>query len=190
MRMPHSPIGALMTEHRLIQRVVEDMRREMGRIDEEKSVEPNYIYTVVDFLKTYADRCHHGKEEDILFRRLADKPMSDDHKRVMEGLIEDHRFSRATTAKMVEATRRFADGEADALGEIKQHLQALVDLYPRHIETEDHSFFRPAIEYFSKEERDAMQQEFEEFERTLLHERYEGVVEELESARKPVPVSQ
>jgi len=49
-------------------------------ITETKEVDPNFIDTVVDFFKTYADRCYHGKEEDILFKKLATKNLKQDHK--------------------------------------------------------------------------------------------------------------
>jgi len=35
-----------------------------------------FIDTAVDFIRTYADRCHHGKEEDIRFRELKKKPIA------------------------------------------------------------------------------------------------------------------
>ena len=35
-------------------------------------VDPVFIDTAVDFIRTYADRCHHGKEEDLLFKALPD----------------------------------------------------------------------------------------------------------------------
>ena len=73
-----SAIGGLMHEHQLILRVVRDMRLEFERISAGGDVDPAYVVTVVDFIRTYADRCHHGKEEDILFRDLAGKQLSDE----------------------------------------------------------------------------------------------------------------
>jgi hemerythrin-like domain-containing protein len=45
-------------------------------IKNENRVKLLFIDTAVDFIRTYADRCHHGKEEDILFRNLAKKKTS------------------------------------------------------------------------------------------------------------------
>jgi hemerythrin-like domain-containing protein len=188
MRLPTTPIGGLMTEHRLIQRAVEDLRQQVARIDEETALEPERLTTIIDFFVNYADECHHGKEEGILFRRLADKSLSDEHAKMMQGLIDDHEFARQTTRKLREATRRFAEGESAEIEEIRQYLQGLVDMYPRHIETEDHAFFKPAMEYFSQEERADIEREFEQFDRSLIHQRYLRVLDELETKRVPARV--
>lgn len=75
------PIGPLMIEHRLIERMVKTIKGELRKISEENEVNVIFIDTAVDFFRTYADRCHHGKEEDILFRDLAKKPLSPDAKK-------------------------------------------------------------------------------------------------------------
>jgi len=88
-----------MIEHRLIERMIEVMGEELLLIEKEKKVDPEFIGMAVDFIRTYADRCHHGKEEDILFRDLGAKKLTDDHRRTMEDLVEEHRFGRKVTAK-------------------------------------------------------------------------------------------
>ncbi len=56
------PVGLLMKEHRLIERMVKLMDVELRKAGERGSVDPGFIDTAVDFLRTYADKCHHGKE--------------------------------------------------------------------------------------------------------------------------------
>ena len=63
------PIGLLMREHRRIERMVEGLRGERESV-RRGVVDPVFIDNAVDFFRTYADRTHHGKEEDILFRDL------------------------------------------------------------------------------------------------------------------------
>ncbi len=92
------PIGPLMIEHRLIERMIEAMGEELLLMEKEKKVDPPLIDMAVDFIRTYADRCHHGKEEDILFRDLRIKKLKDEQRRMMEELIEEHRFGRKVTA--------------------------------------------------------------------------------------------
>jgi hemerythrin-like domain-containing protein len=54
----------------------------------------------VEFFHFYADKLHHGKEEDILFRTLDDKDLSLKHRGVMEELIEDHKWGRKTVERL------------------------------------------------------------------------------------------
>ncbi len=65
------PIGPLMIEHRLIERMIKVMQEGLQRMKTERKADPLFIETAVDFIRTYADQCHHGKEEDILFRVMA-----------------------------------------------------------------------------------------------------------------------
>jgi hemerythrin-like domain-containing protein len=177
------PIGPLMIEHRLIERMVGVLREEMNSIEKKEALHTELIDSGVDFFRTYADRCHHGKEEDILFRDLAKKRLSPEHKKIMEGLIEEHRFGRETVRQLLSAKERYAKGDATALKEIIGILKKLVEFYPAHIEKEDQHFFMPSMDYFSKEERDAMLQECWEFDKQLIHEKYRQLVERFEGRR-------
>jgi hemerythrin-like domain-containing protein len=177
------PIGPLMIEHRLIERMVGILREEMRGIEKKSDVHTELIYSGVDFFRTYADRCHHGKEEDILFRDLAKKRLAPEHKKIMEELIAEHRFGRETVGKLLSVNDRYVKGDNAAANEIIGTLKKLVEFYPVHIEKEDQHFFLPCMEYFSKGERDAMLQECWEFDRQLIHEKYRLMVERFAGRR-------
>jgi hemerythrin-like domain-containing protein len=165
-----------MIEHRLIEKMIRAMKRELQRIQARKKVNPVLVDTVVDFVRMYADRCHHGKEEDILFRDLEKKPLSAEHKRVMEELIQEHRWAREITRSLVEANRSYVGGDEKALSRIVECMKTLVEFYPKHIEKEDRHFFLPVMEYLDEQEKDAMLREGNEFDRKLIHEKYQNVV--------------
>jgi len=142
-----------------------------------------FIEVAVDFFRTYADRTHHGKEEDILFRELNKKKLSDEHGKVMNELIEEHVFGRKTVSSLVIAKESYMKGNAHALKDIIVYLKELAQFYPEHIEKEDKRFFYPVLDYLNAEEQDDMLQEFNEFDRTVIHEKYEKLVEALERER-------
>jgi len=177
------PIGPLMIEHRLIERVLASMRVDVDRFREAGAAQPAVVERYVDFIRTYADRCHHGKEEDILFRELRVKPLSSAHGRALDELIEDHKWARKTTGQLVEANQRYAGGDASALAEILDHMNALVDFYPKHIEKEDKHFFLPVMDYFSLREQNGMLQEGFDFDRGLIHQKYRELARVLEEHR-------
>ncbi len=182
---PQSALGILMTEHRLIDRVVADMTLELAQIARgEHEVDPEYIDTVVDFIRSYADRCHHGKEENILFLELVMKPLPEQLESAMRMLVDDHIWARAKTGALVAATVRYRAGDQGAVADITDTITKLLHFYPIHIEKEERSFFRMAIEQFTAEEREAMLVRFQAFERLMpVQEKYLGVVQELEARR-------
>ncbi len=177
------PIGPLMREHRLIERMIKLMKEELHKVSEANEVNPNFIEVAIDFLRTYADRCHHGKEEDILFKGLAKKKLSNEHDKIMHELIEDHIYARKTVGSLLSAKESYVMGNIDSLKDLSKLLKELVELYPMHIEKEDKRFFYPCMEYFTKQEQEVMLQEFWDFDRKLIHEKYEKVVDRIEQAR-------
>jgi hemerythrin-like domain-containing protein len=176
-----------MREHRVIERMLAVLSRELEAMHEQGRVDPGLIDVATDFIRTYADRCHHGKEEEILFRRLGERDLDTQLATVMVGLIEDHMHGRVLTKQLVDANRRYARGEGEALAEIESALQGLIEFYPVHIEKEDRHFFKPCLEYFTDAEQAQMLRDFDDFDRFLIHEKYRSVVEDLERASMAAP---
>jgi len=171
------PVGPLMKEHRLIERMIRIMNAKLENIKEEDKVASSFIDTAVDFIRTYADRCHHGKEEDILFRDLAKKRLSDEHKRIMNELVEEHKLGRNNVKKLILAKENYIKGDKNALKDIMSNIEILVKFYPKHIEKEDKHFFIPCMDYFTEKERDTMLNEMWKFDKNMIHEKYTKVVE-------------
>ena len=167
--------GPLLVEHRLIESVIAAIQRQLERAAHTQSVDPYFVDAAVDFIRVYADRTRHGKEEDILFRELRKKNMSADHQRLMNELIEEHVFGRQTTKALVEANTRYRKGDASALTEVTAGLETLVSFYPKHIKKEDVMFFPAGLAYFTESEDQAMLAEFWEFDRKMIHEKYRAV---------------
>lgn len=172
------PIGPLMWEHRLIEKMLASFLWHIDKIEKSKKVNFTVIDMAVDFIKTYADRTHHGKEEEILFRDLAKKKLTPELKKIMQELLEEHVWGRKTTAGLVVAKEKYLSGDENKLTEIIDLARQLANFYPRHIEKEDKHFFYPCQEYFTKEEQEKMLVEFWEFDRKMIHEKYNKVYEE------------
>jgi hemerythrin-like domain-containing protein len=123
-----------MTEHRLIERMFALMEKEVERIRAEKRANFEFIEIAIDFIRTYADRLHHGKEEDILFRDLKAKRLDEHHRKTMEELIEEHRWGRKKVKELVDANINYKEGDENTIEAITRCLQDLVNFYPQHIE--------------------------------------------------------
>lgn len=174
--------GPLMIEHRLIERMISVIRHSLKKIESTGKVDPVFIDTAVDFIRIYADRTHHGKEENILFRDLAERSMSAEDQKLMDELIEEHVFGRQTTKALIEANTRYRNGDVSALSDIVKNLQTLIGFYPVHVEKEDKIFFPAARAYFTEEEDQVMLKEFYEFDRLMIHEKYNSLVELFEKS--------
>ena len=96
-------------------------------------------------------------------------------------MVEEHVFGRRTTKALVEANTRYRNGDETALADITANLKTLIDFYPIHIEKEDKIFFPRSRTYLTDEEDRAMLEEFREFDRNMIHEKYKSTVERFES---------
>ncbi len=168
------PAGPLMIEHRLIERMLVQMRKEKEGIERGREPDRAFLAAAVDFFRTYADRCHHGKEEGILFASLAAKDLPPEMALAMARLKDEHVRARELVG-MLERSVMAADDGADrsmaaVLGEI-------ASLYPDHIAREDKEFFPAAMAHLDGREREEMLRRFEDFDRRLIHERYRAIVE-------------
>jgi hemerythrin-like domain-containing protein len=173
------PYGPLMVEHRLIEQIVSLMKAEIDRIDNSGSIDPRFIGATVKFLRIYADKCHHGKEEDLLFAALRKKEISDDDSKILDRLMDDHTVARQTVKTLADAKELYYKGDKGTLALMRECLVKLVALYPAHIEIEDKHFFIPVMKYFSDAEQAKMISDFAEFDRKIIHTEYQDVVKQL-----------
>jgi len=119
------PMKALVDEHRLIMRFVALVPRIIDRFDADSAKDRQAVRDAIDFIRSYADRYHHAKEEDILFAGF--DPGLD----ILKAMQEDHRRGRAHVKETVEALDR-----EDAEG-VRVHLAGYAEVLTEHIRKED-----------------------------------------------------
>lgn len=171
-----------MVEHRLFDRMLAVLKGQLEAIGR-GVFDPLRMAEVLDFFGTYADLNHHGKEEDILFKALAAKPLTPEHRGMMEGLVADHVRARDLVGRVRALLHLFVDGDTTALAAMKPAITEILSLYPIHIEKEDKEFFFPILGYLSKEEQEKMLSDFREFDGALLHRKYRAMVERMEGGK-------
>ena len=173
------PIAPLMIEHRLIERMAAVMETQAESLQAGQELDLRFIPEVVDFMRTYADRTHHGKEEDILFKVLKGKKLSGEHRRTLERLEQDHVRSREMVSKLAALGEEHVHGSPSAAYHASMLMKDLVTLYQGHLKLEDQGFFVPVMEYLNEGERRSMLEEFRDFDARMVHERYGKAVERL-----------
>ncbi len=79
----------------------------------------------IDFIRSYADKFHHAKEEEILFKYF------DENLDILKSMLEDHTKARGHVRALVEAV------EKREKKRIIEHLNAYRELLTEHIKKED-----------------------------------------------------
>ena len=169
-----------MIEHRLIEKMMQVIADKIPEIKRVKKMESTFIDPVVDFMRTYTDKIHHGKEEEIYFRECAKKNLTTAEADLLKELLYEHELSRKALETIAQARNRHPQDET-ALDLILEKLDFLVEIYRKHIDKEDHRFFPDSEKYFSELEQAAMLEEFQQFDKKVIHEKYRTVVENLKN---------
>ncbi len=132
---------------------------------------------IVDFIKTYADRYHHAKEEDILFRHL-EEPGVLTHCNPIPVMLFDHEEGRALTAGLLQAIE--AQNRDNALAYAQDWGEHLTG----HIYKEDNVLYPMAEEGLPDFEKSVILQEYqtaEEAQKAGLEAFYEKLLADLEN---------
>ena len=167
-----TPIAILTVEHGFIERMVDLIQRELEKFGQRKKVDLIFIDGAIDFAKNYADLCHHGKEETILFENLSMKRLLPEHKKLLDELVLEHIQNRKIITNLEMARESYMKRDSDALGPILTICKTLVEFYPGHMTKEEKGFFAFSMEYFSRKEQEEMTKKFWEFDKDLLLAKY------------------
>ena len=169
----------LMIEHRTIERMLKVFTGERHRMIKTGHVDYGAIRISVDFFNTYIDEFHHGKEENILFRELDKKPLSQEDRIVMGELTDEHNRARNIVQKL-EKVVRYREQAYVTLNDITNYMEMLLLLYAGHIEKEDKRFFIHSLKYLNDQEQASLLEELHEFDRKFTQDRYTELIKDLE----------
>ena len=172
-------IKILTDEHRVIEVVLACLEK----ISEEamKSGKLNEVSAsqAIDVIRTFADKCHHGKEENHLFAALVNKGMPKDGGPVGQMLLE-HRQGREFVAGMAANLSGAVAADAEALQNFLQNARGYVALLTAHIKKEDGILFPMADRMFNEEEQKQLMHAFESVESDQMgkgtHGKYLAIV--------------
>jgi hemerythrin-like domain-containing protein len=156
------PTEMLEAEHRVIALVVGAAPLLASRLEEGAQVDRSLFTGLVEFMRVYADRCHHGKEEELLFPALAEKgvPM---HGCPISGLVSEHVRGRALVKGLEEAVAATGKDEHDraAKERLISNLRGIADLYPAHIWREDYLLFPMTDKILGVKEQESLYAAFQ-----------------------------
>ncbi len=116
----------------------------------------------IGFLKEFADKCHHGKEEGFLFPAVAAAGIPD-----AAGLIDELLAEHVQGRGLIREMETAASGAADSTG-FAGAAAGYAELLTRHIGKENDRLFPAAEQGLSKAALDRLYEAFEEHEEKVI----------------------
>ena len=173
---------ALKHDHRVIERILGVLERALLGLEQGGEVDRKLLGKVIEFFTGFADSCHHQKEEQVLFPRLAERGIP------VEGgpvgvMLYEHEEGRRYLRGLAEGVALLNRDPEQARQLILENGKGYAGLLRAHIQKEDHVLFPLADRVLTPGEQRELVHRFEAVEHHLgegVHERFVKLAEELE----------
>ena len=177
------PTEELKQEHEGILLMLKILDRVATKIESGEEADAAHLEKMVEFLRVFADRCHHGKEEDLLFPAMEKAGIPRERGPIGVMLME-HEEGRGHIRKMADALARNRKGEAAAMKDFARGARQYFDLLTQHIQKENQVLFPMGDRVLSQDVQAKLAEGFEKIEEERIgkgtHERFHRLLEELE----------
>lgn len=155
-------IEDLKNEHQAILSSLQILDTLTGRLDRGLDVRRRDIYDFIGFLKEFADKCHNGKEEGILFPALVKAGIPD-----RGGPIRVMMFEHVRGRELINEMEAAVSGKED-LQKFRQAAKDYSSLLQAHIEKENSVLFPTAERVLTAAQLDQIYEAFEQHERKVI----------------------
>lgn len=181
------PTEELKQEHRVIERMLRTLIVASKRVQNGGEVDPQVFHKSVDFIRNFADKCHHGKEESNLFPAIEKQGFPREGGPIGMMLVE-HDEGRAHVRELASALQKLELGDASPAVKtaISRHALGYARLLAQHIEKEDKILYDIADHAIPPAEQVKLITIFADVEEQTIgrakHAEYARLAEKLETA--------
>lgn len=181
-------IRLMMEEHQYILRMLVIVRKACYGILQGEDVNYEDFNQMIDFIRSYADAHHHGKEEKLLFNEIVTHLGPLGNKLITHGMLVEHDFGRLFIQELKDALLRVKDGDEESKLDIIANAISYTHLLKRHIDKEDSVVYTFAKRQLSADILEKVNKETEQFESDAsekgTQKHYQELVEALEQKYK------
>lgn len=156
-------IDILMGEHVYIKKVISAIKNDCIKLVDGKEVDVEFYRRVIDFVRNFADKYHHQKEEDRLFNILSDKNPALKSGPIM-GMLLEHDIGRGYIRNLEDSLNKYEKGDKTQRAYIVANALSYGVLLEGHIEKEDTAIYMMAKRQLDKETLSRLDSEFNSIE--------------------------
>ena len=171
----------LKDEHEGIRAMLNILEKVSEQLERTGAIEKEHFDGILEFLETFVDRCHHAKEEDILFPAMV--ALSDEARAPTAAMRAEHDTGRGYVGSMSRAYAAYVQGDVPSSRDITENARAYVSLLRDHIVKENDVLFEVVDKTFSDEKQDELFEGFERIEEERIghgkHEEFHGLLDKL-----------
>ena len=174
----------LKDEHEGVKLMLNILEKVCQQVEAVGSLNKEHFEGILEFLKVFVDKCHHGKEEDLLFPALIAVGVPKEGPIAV--MLHEHEMGRQYVKAMSQAYATYIAGDKSTSKDIMQNGHGYISLLKDHIEKENNVLFVMADSRLSETRQDELFEGFEKLEEERIgvgkHEEFHGLLKKLSGA--------
>ncbi len=154
-----NPTFDLKSEHDTMAIILTALKKTASDIHQNNYFDLFRASQIIEFIRTYNDKCHHEKEERILFPAILESGLTNaaDTVRI---LISEHEMARDCIAALENNIRDYLAGHTYALEGLSPNINKYISLEEKHIKTENNVLFPMADKVLNTKKQETILIEF------------------------------
>lgn len=177
-------IELMVEEHKYIKKMLQVVRNASFKILKGGDISYEDFDEMIDFIKNYADKHHHGKEEKFLFKEMVDQLGTVGVNLITHGMLVEHDYGRLYISELKSALERVKNGDEESKLDVISNAVGYANHLNRHIIKEDAVVYTYADKNLTKEILDSVNAKTDVFEEEAsklgTQEHYIKMLEKLE----------
>ena len=172
----------LRDEHRGIEVMLDILNGAAEKIAAGDKADFGHLGDMMEFLTVFADKCHHGKEEDFLFPALEEAGIPNEGGPIGV-MLSEHVRGREHIARMKEAVEAMKSGDKGGAALFVEHARGYTGLLRQHIQKEDGVLFVMAEQRLNAAKDEELFREFAKLEEERIgpgkHDEFHAMLDRL-----------
>lgn len=153
----------LKDEHQSVLLALSILEKINQKLKKEEQVDIEHLEQLLEFIKVFVDKCHHSKEEDLLFPAM-EKAGVPNESGPIGMMLEEHDLGRNYVKDFAKAVEEFKKSNKKAIIKIIQSTSGYITLLQDHIDKEDNILYMIADAHLSSKKQDELLKGFEKIE--------------------------
>ncbi len=174
-------IEQLKNEHEGIKIVFRILRKMCDSLKSDQSLDTDHFESILEFFQIFVDKCHHGKEEDLLFPAMIQAGIPEQGP--IEAMLTEHTTGRGHIKTISQTFDRFKSGDTAAAAPLAHECEQYITLMLDHIYKENNILYPMGESRFIKETDDQLYLDFETLEQERIgtgkHEEFHEMINQL-----------
>jgi len=171
----------LKDEHEAVSIMLRILEKVCEKSETAGSIDKKHFEGILEFLKVFVDKCHHGKEEELLFPALEDAGIP--KYGPISVMLHEHEISRVYVRAMSQSYSAYMTGDRSSSKDIIENAHGYIALLKSHIENENNILFVIADNRLSEQKQDELFEGFEKIEEDRIgigkHEEFHALLKML-----------